>query len=375
MTPGIATLLRVMPEGYDNACFETGAIVRKRDIKDPDDLMMLALFHLLTGCSLIEISEVAKLAEIGNISDVAFMKRFKKCNEWFKWIISNTISDGLIEYTPPKKLTHYRILAVDASDVKEKGRSSRVFRLHFALDLIKMQAALYNITSNHVGEKLANFDFQEGDLVLGDRVYSSVAGIEHCLASGSDYVLRVKLNSFKPYDSDGNPLDLYEIVVGSGLDVGEKNVFLKCGDGRLLPSRICYRKIDDAAIKNAYKRMKKREHKHQMTMSDNAKAFNEYIIVVSSLPKEISTDDVLELYRFRWQVELYFKRLKSILDFGELPKKTEESIFTWLNGKMMIALLIEKIMSEASFPPTGESFEEYLARDEDDEVAAYDKCV
>ncbi|MBR2700352.1 MAG: hypothetical protein IKE76_17365, partial [Clostridia bacterium] len=27
------------------------------------------------------------------------------------------------------------------------------------------------------------------------------------------------------------------------------------------------------------------------------------------------------LYRYRWQVELYFKRLKSILNYGELPKK------------------------------------------------------
>ena len=46
MAPGIATLLRMMPDGYEEACFSTGAIVRKRDIKSPDDLMMLCLFHL-----------------------------------------------------------------------------------------------------------------------------------------------------------------------------------------------------------------------------------------------------------------------------------------------------------------------------------------
>ena len=40
MAPGIATLLRMMPDGYEEACFSTGAIVRKRDIKSPDDLMM-----------------------------------------------------------------------------------------------------------------------------------------------------------------------------------------------------------------------------------------------------------------------------------------------------------------------------------------------
>ena len=58
----------------------------------------------------------------------------------------------------------------------------------------------------------------------------------------------------------------------------------------------------------------------------------------------------MELYRFRWQVEIYFKRLKSILDFGELPKKTPESALAWLNGKLMVALLMEKFMSGRIFP-------------------------
>ena len=89
------------------------------------------------------------------------------------------------------------------------------------------------------------------------------------------------------------------------------------------------------------------------------------IVVVTSLNKNITSEEVLELYRYRWQVELYFKRLKSILDYGELPKKKEESIFAWLNCKLMIALLIEKVISRVSFFPKSktESYEEYLERD------------
>ena len=85
------------------------------------------------------------MAQIGEISDVAFMKRFKNCNEWFKWIIDKTVSQGLIEYNLPKTLDKYRVLVLDASDVKEKGRSGRIFRLHFALDIKKMHA--FYITS------------------------------------------------------------------------------------------------------------------------------------------------------------------------------------------------------------------------------------
>ena len=51
------------------------------------------------------------------------------------------------------------------------------------------------------------------------------------------------------------------------------------------------------------------------------------------------------------QIELYFKRLKSIMNYGELPKRRSESVFAWLNGKIMIALLIEKILGKSDFSP------------------------
>ena len=370
---GVASLLRVMPAGYEEACFSTGAIIRKRDIKDPNDLMMLALFHLLTGCSLIEVSEISKLAKLGNISDVAFMKRFSNCNEWFKWIltaIQNT-TPGIIHYSIPEKLSEYRILAVDASDVAEKGASGRIFRLHFALDIGNMQAALYNITSNSTGEHLRNFELTKGDLVIADRIYSSITGIEYCLSKDCHYIARMRANSFKPYNAEGKQLDLLSIMTGK--DSGELNAFVRKergeNAGKLIPVRICFKKKDADALDSTRKKMKRKESKKQTTISDSTYAFNEYIVLCTSLDRTIITaEEVVELYRYRWQVELYFKRLKSILGYGELPKKSEKSIFSWLNGKLMIALLIESIIGRADFSPFYNGYQEYMEGDEDSET-------
>lgn len=369
---GVASLLRMMPEGYEEACFSTKAIVRKRDIKDPNDLMMLALFHLLTGCSLIEVSEISKLAKLGDISDVAFMKRFSNCNEWIKWILTaiQSSTSGVIQYTIPDCLAKYRILAVDASDVVEKGASGRIFRLHFALDIGKMHAAIYKITSNSVGEHLRNFDLSQDDLVIADRIYSSITGIEYCLSRKCQYIARMRANSFKPYDSNGKQLDLLSIM--DGKDDGEVFAFMRKergeNAGQLLPVRICFKRKDKNALDSTRKKMKRKESKKQTTISPSAYKFNEYIVMATSLDSSISYKEIIELYRFRWQVELYFKRLKSILGYGELPKKSDKSIFSWLNGKLMIALLIESIIGNADFSPFDDYYEEYMERDEDGEA-------
>jgi transposase len=75
--------------------------------------------------------------------------------------------------------------------------------------------------------------------------------------------------------------------------------------------------------------------------------FNEFIVAITSLPNSVSPDEVLETCRWHWQVEIHFKRLKSILDFGGLPKKDPTASEAWLNGKIMVALLIILLIMRA----------------------------
>lgn len=366
---GVSSLLRKMPEGYEKACYETGAIVRKRDIKDPNDLMMLALFHLLNGCSLIEISEISKLSKLGNISDVAFMKRFSKCNEWFKWISSSISSNStnMIRYDIPECLSKYRILAVDASDVTEKGATGKTYRLHFALDIVKMHAAIYNITDNSVGEQLHNFSFSQDDLAIADRAYSTLAGMEHCNNIGCKYIARMRSNSFKVADSDGNTIDFIGYMQAHGS--GELKAYAKScgkhGEIKMMPVRICFERKTNEAIEETQRKIKRRASKKQLvTTLPETYSFNEYIVLITSLEDSIPYDSILALYRYRWQVELYFKRLKSILGYGDMPKKSRDSVFSWLNGKLMIALLIESMIGSGNFSPCDYNDEEYMERDE-----------
>lgn len=352
----IARLMAELPAGYEDDCFEQGAIVRRRGVSCPADLMMLSMFHLQNGCTLLEISEVARITKLGKMSDVAFMKRFEKCGDWFKTINNNILTQGLIDYQKPKYLEEKIVVAVDASDVTEKGRSGRIYRLHYAFDIFKMGSVDHLITDVKVGESLSNFNLKTGHLVIGDRAYSTIRGMEHCKKNSAEFILRMRKNSFTVRNDCGESIDFLQTIRNpGGENYADVRAFATNLNGNKVPIRICAKKKDPEAIIRTQKKMKRKESKKQCKISDETKIFNEYIVVVTNLSDEISAKEVLETYRLRWQVEIYFKRLKSILNFGELPKRRPNSVIAWLNGKLMIALLIEILLSKASFPPQGGS--------------------
>jgi hypothetical protein len=277
-----------------------------------------------------------------NVSDFVF-----KCGRimQFKQISADMLRGGVISYPKPDYLEGRRVLAVDASDVVEKGRSGETYRLHYAIDLHTMTSDTFKITKEETGETLSNFNFRGGDLVVADRV-------KHCLNCGADYILRLRTNCFSVCDEDGNKVDIADGF--AGLERGESSeaaVFAVLPDKTRIPVRICVRRKDEEACEKSRKRLDRRASRKGSKLGEKTVVFNEFIVVVTSLPNSISADEVLETYRWRWQVEIHFKRLKSILDLGDLPKKNPAASQAWLNGKIMVALLIEAFIAKASFSP------------------------
>ncbi|MFH0980803.1 MAG: transposase [Planctomycetota bacterium] len=73
-----------------------------------------------------------------------------------------------------------------------------------------------------------------------------------------------------------------------------------------------------------------------------------YVTLFTTLPKaEFPARRILEWYRLRWQIELAFKRMKSIMHFGQLPKHAAASCRAWLHGKLLVAMLVERLIAEA----------------------------
>jgi hypothetical protein len=67
-----------------------------------------------------------------------------------------------------------------------------------------------------------------------------------------------------------------------------------------------------------------------------------------------SAAQILELYRMRWEIELVFKRLKSLFHDNEIPWKLEGTARAWFYGKLLLASICEAVVNSGRFPPCGE---------------------
>ena len=100
MDINIKELIKLLPEGYQQACYETKAIERKRTVQTPEGLLVMCLYYIY-GVSLMETSHLAKMNGTGKMSGVAFMKRFTKSSGWFQWITKNIKPGYMRHYQKP----------------------------------------------------------------------------------------------------------------------------------------------------------------------------------------------------------------------------------------------------------------------------------
>ena len=191
--------------------------------------------------------------------------------------------------------------------------------------------------------------------MLGCRAYGTPSGVAHVISTSADVLVRIALHMMPLYDKSGRKLSALRRVRGLAVGaVRECPAWVHSGRQRIAGRLIAVKRGRQAA-ELARKRLRRKAKRKQRTLSDRALAAAGYVFVWTTVPGErLSAPDVLELYRVRWQIELAFKRMKSIMGLGHLPKWSDGSARAWIHGKLLTALLIERLLDEAeAFSPWG----------------------
>lgn len=347
-------LAKFFPPGWRVKANELGLLKRKRKIKSTSVLLRIILIHLADGCSLRETATRAKEGGLADVSDVALLKKLKGLSDWFRWMSLELIKTGGVQLTPPNWLNDFQVKSVDASVVTEPGSTGTDWRLHYSMNLFDLQCDQFIITRPGIGESFLNFKVNRHDLFLGDRAYGRLKGMKYIKERGGHFIVRLKNKAFTIYR---NGKEFYMVDEFKSLKIGQIGDFTvtcRTNDGAELTLRLCVIRKNEREAEKAIKKALREAKKKQRKIDPNTLELHRYIVLATSLDQKISARLILELYRFRWQVEIAFKRLKSIIGLGHLPKKDKDSCCAWLHGKMFVALLSQAIVTEGrNFSPWG----------------------
>ena len=341
-------LTDLLPKDWREQARTTGALQRARGVANADCLLQLILMHTATGLSLRQTVVRAREQSIADISDVALLKRLRSSEGWLRSLtaqMTELADGGIVRRLSQRR----RIRVVDATTVEEQGGAGTDWRIHYTLCLPDLSCDFFEVTDEHSGETYRRIPVRQGDLLLADRGYSNAPGVAAVKTAGGDVLVRWNSFSF-PLEADGKAFAaLKELNKLPKRGAREWSVSFAHG-GKKYTGRLCAIRKNAVATRRAQDKLRRKANKKQDKLSDEALKLAEFILVFTTIRQsDLNTTEVLELYRVRWQIELRFKHLKSLLGLGCLPKYDEASCRAWIQAKLLCGLLIERLMRQAKF--------------------------
>lgn len=349
-------LLSFLPGEWEEKCKELGAMKRFREFTDAPALLRTLLIHLLDGCSLRETAVRAKFGKIADVSDVALLKRLNLAGEWFRWMAGELLKTWIRDRKEPEKGSISRPLrAVDATCISEPGSTGTDWRIHYSFDLSKLECTQFHLSDYSKGETFKNFAIEAGALYLADRGYYHPEGIEHVTRQQGHVLVRMTVSGPTLFGAEGKPFQLLKHLRRlKGADIGDWPIYFNGKQG-IVRGRVCAIRKSVVSAQKAIEKIYREYARKQKTPSKEALEAAKYVFVFTTLPAdELQATGALDFYRERWQIELVFKRMKTILGLGHLPKQDPGGAKAWIHGKLFCAVLIEALDRVAErFSPWG----------------------
>lgn len=344
-------VLSMLPDDLDGSCISKLAVSRFREVSSASDLLRLCLAYGVCDLSLRQTAAWASTIGLGSMSNVAVLKRLRSAGNWLGHLIVEVLARrGLTRSVPALK-----VRIVDSSVVTTPGRLAQDYRIHMGFDLGEMSITDVELTPTNSGESLRRHIQGGGEVLLADRGYGRRPQIAAALSGGANVVIRIHYMTVPLEDSKGRPLRTLSLLKTlQSHEIGDWSVYMRHGNRRFRLRLVAVKKSREAARRSVDKaRHKAATNGHSKPDPRSLKAAEYTYLLTNLTPEEISGVEVLELYRLRWQIELAFKRIKSLLQLN-LRAKNEDMARTYLLANILGALLIEELCGDAlSFFPWG----------------------
>jgi hypothetical protein len=323
---------RLFPR-LEESARESGAVKRCRRLPNAEALIRMGMAYAVSDLSLKDVAAWARALEIAFISGPGLHYRLKTAELWFERLLVDVLQPGV-----ESKPVGIPVKIVDATVITGPGSTGTDWRAHVSLDPNTGRIISCELTDAKGGEGFSRYHLEKGEIVLGDRGYARARGIYSAVSSGAHIVVRVSPRSLRVCDRARKVISLMSHTqsVGKG-EIKELEVLIP------VPP--------DKNLRAWHVRQAKAWVSGRIIAFHSKKG--EVIWFFTDLPcVRLSGGAVKRLFRVRWQIELLFKRLKSLLDLKELPTRKGPTARSWLLLKFLAAAVAQHMLIPIEpFPP------------------------
>lgn len=350
-------ILARVPPGIDvdQLARATKAIQRARGVSDGSDLLRLGLAHGPGGMSLQQTAAWAHLSGVAELSAPSLHDRLHRAVSFFA-----TLTAQLLAARTPATACVWSgrcLHLTDSSSLSQPGSTGTDWRLHAVYDLGCGGFSHLELTDRQGAETLNRGTPIKGEVVIADRGYAKARDMAAYLDrhDAHDFIVRVGWNALRLCDTAGKPFDLVATLRAWRTDAKqageprEWTVQALCDRAkapRLLPLRLIIQSLPADKVETRRKKLRRTASKHQDTLDPRSLLAAGFMILATSLPPDIPATEICAAYRLRWQIEIAFKRLKSLICIDRIPTNTERGSLSWLYPHLILALLTDDACQE-----------------------------
>ena len=340
------TVLGRLVPGWEERARVCGAFTRRRAIRRAGDLLRLVLTAAVQGWSRNLVAVWAELIEVGVLSGEAVGKRVRQARVWLGVEVGLLL--GLRRAAWHGRAVRVRL--VDATRIREPGRGGTEWRVHAMVDLEAGALCGLELTDHHGAESLLRQPLERGEISVGDRAHGRRTDFGDLLARGTDLVVRIGWQNLPLETPAGAPLDLSGWLRTPLATPTERPVLVTTPTG-IHPLRLLAVPLPPEQTAEARRRVRLAARKKQRTIDQRTVLAAGFVLLVTTLDAATwPLVDVLALYRCRWQIELLFKRLKSIWHLDQLRARNADAAQAFILGVILAALLAGEVSASAPIP-------------------------
>src|SRR6202161_2829531 len=327
----------------DKLAFSTRALRGRRGVPDALALLRRALARGPGGLSLRDAAAWAHLAQVAKLTDASLNDRLHQSCEFLA-----AVAAAMVQATTPGCCFRWpgRILRIsDGSCVSKPGSKGTDWRVHAVYDLGAGGFSHFELTDKHGAEALDRGAAIRGEIRLADSNYSNDKGMRSLRGivgktGDADYLVRLRWSSLRLRGADDKKFDLAEHLRNMPADklTDDLVVWIE-GVGDPMRTRIVIRRKSEEAAQAERQRLLSLARKKGKTLDPRSLLAAGFVVLAISLDAETYPhDELLAMYRLRWQIELAFKRLKSLLNLDRLPARNEKGRRSWICAHLILAI-------------------------------------